>query len=67
MKQVLFLTTILLTALAVSGCTQPGDFCDVYTSPLGFQKETAAQVVKTDRATAESIAVRNGYWSRRCR
>lgn len=61
------LTMICLAALlAVASCTKPGDFCEVVTGPLDFAPETAAQVLRTDRPTAERIAVINSYGDAAC-
>jgi len=58
----------LLTVSAAGACSQPGDFCVVYTDPIGpFAPETAAQIVKTDRLAGEDIAVRDEYWMEYCR
>lgn len=59
----------LLTASAVAGvsaCAQPGDFCDVWPGPLRFERETAAQMVETDRAAVIIIDTLNRYGATRC-
>lgn len=57
----------LLIVLAVTACSQTGDFCVIYADPIGpFAPETAAQIVKTDRPAGEDIAVRDEYWMENC-
>lgn len=55
-----------LPRAAIEEDRQPGDFCAVVTAPLDFTAETAAQVVRTDRPTAERIAVQNQYGEGHC-
>lgn len=60
----------LIASLGVSGCDMlkpvPGDFCDVVKAPIEFEAATAAQVVATDRASAERIDVQNTYGREHC-
>ena len=60
-----FLTTLLLLtgSLSVSACVPSGDFCDVVTSPIQFDKDTATAVVASDRGEAEQIATINAWGS----
>lgn len=57
----------LLTACLVAGCTNPGDFCDVWQGEKIFAPATAAAIVETDRDDAVGIAVENEYGRRMCR
>ena len=64
--QVKYLTRILpIGCLALGSCVS-GDFCEVVRAPITFQPETAAMVVRTDRASAEAIDVQNGYGFAHC-
>ena len=58
--------SLLAGCLVVSNCAVSGDFCDVVRGPITFQPETAAQIVRTDRLSAEAIDVQNGYGFARC-
>jgi hypothetical protein len=62
------LTKLLLigSLIGVSACV-PGDFCEVVRGPLAFEAATAAEVVRTDRPTAEAIDAQNAYWRQNCR
>lgn len=64
------LTTIWLTAslVAISACapSAPGNFCDVVPGPIGFEAETAEQIVRTDRPAAEQIDAQNTYGREQC-
>lgn len=67
MKPAACLTALWLTA-SLAGCAAPsGDFCDVVRSPIEFQAETAAQIVATDRPSAEAIRALNVYGAKACR
>lgn len=61
-------TTILLTAslMALAACGD-GDFCDVWTGPKAFDRDTAAMMVRTDRDDVEGIATENEYGARHCK
>lgn len=61
MKLAINRTIGLLIVSAVSGCTAPGDFCEVVRGPIKFQRETAAQILVTDRAAAEAVKNQNDY------
>ena len=66
MMRVKSLTRILpIGCLALGSCVS-GDFCEVVRAPITFQPETAAMVVRTDRASAEAIDVQNGYGRGHC-
>ena len=67
MKRATLLTISLLIGLAGCSSTLTGDFCDVVKSPITFERETAAQIVKTDRAAAEAINVQNRYGLLKCK
>jgi len=60
------LLTISLVAISACAASAPGDFCDVVPGELTFERDTAAQVVQTDRATAEQISAQNAYGRERC-
>ncbi len=67
MKHATCLTAIWLTA-SLAACVSPGgDFCDVLRGPIEFQAATAAQIVATDRPSAETIRALNVYGARTCR
>ena len=67
MKHPRWTTPVLLIAslASLSACV-PGDFCDVVRGPLEFEAPTAAQIVATDRPTAEAISAQNSYWEGAC-
>ncbi len=69
MKQAFKRTPLwLIASLAVSACAPAsGSFCDVVRAPLSFEAATAAQIVATDRPTAEAIDAQNNYWRQVCR
>jgi len=56
----------LIALLAVGSCVAPGSFCAVVRGPLEFEAATAAQIVETDRPTAEAIDAQNAYWRGNC-
>lgn len=59
--------TLLLIVSLVSSCAVPGDFCVVYDGAIGpLDRQTAEQLVKTDRQAAEYIAVRDEYYKENC-
>lgn len=58
--------TLLIGSLSAGSCATPGDFCDVVLAPLEFTQDTAAQIVATDRQTAEMIDVQNRYGAKNC-
>lgn len=60
-------TGLLIACLTIANCTPAGDFCEVVKGPLTFQPETAKQIVKTDRATAEQIETQNVYGDKVCK
>ena len=60
------LLTISLVAISACATPVPGDFCDVVPGELTFESDTAAQVVQTDRATAEQISAQNAYGRENC-
>ena len=57
---------LLIGLLAVSACVPVGNFCDVVRGPLEFAPTTAAEIVRTDRPTAEAIDAQNQYWRGNC-
>lgn len=58
---------LLPIVLAIlTGCATTGDFCHVVKAPLTFHPDTAAAIVRADRATGERIAVQNEYGSKHC-
>lgn len=57
--------SLLLACLAASSCGA-GDFCDVVTGRVDFAPETSRQIVRTDRTSAERIAVQNEYGATHC-
>ena len=60
--------SLLIGLASLSACSESvtGDFCQVVRGPIVFERETAAQIVKTDRAAAEAIQVQNSYGKSRC-
>lgn len=67
LKTLMTWALLIVSAASVSGCTVPLTFCEAVPSPIEFDKETARQVVKTDRAEAVQIAAQNALWSDNCR
>lgn len=58
-------TGSLIAFLTLAAC-DPGDFCDVVDAEIVFAPETALEVVRTDRADAQRIAVQNEYGRKNC-
>lgn len=63
MLRMMILPTALLT---LTNCTPVGDFCEVWQGNKVFAKETARQMVRTNRAEVEGIAVENAYGNEHC-
>ena len=66
MPRKLMTATFLVGSLSAGSCVSPGDFCDVVLAPLEFAPNTAAQIVATNRETAEMIDVQNRYGAATC-
>lgn len=58
---------LIASVAAISGCAPvSGDFCEVVSGPLVFERETAARMVESDRAAVVAIDVQNRYWAEAC-
>jgi hypothetical protein len=65
-KRLSWTIPLWLTASLAASCVPAGSFCDVVRGPIAFEAATAAEVVRTDRPTAEAIEAQNAYWRARC-